>query len=379
MLLFSLTAWAENGNSEPPVLITDVRDVTKPHEFRFEAETAPVSMAADALAEHYEISVFVPGDIAKREITGTLRGATLEQSLDVLAFFARASWRKQGEVYYFGGEEPAQLAVVPSAGLEAQSLRSALGGDAYVVGDSILLKTTPTQSAHVRAVVEQLQVRPVLRVRIVVADMQSSDVPAFKDWLSTVTGGLSLAGDLRKGPAFTLPVNLSLVADFLSKSEKTEMKLDTYFELPSGEKLAVRSGSVVERPVYVRPTDSSQGDLVTRYDRLQLGLTVELTPYAYAERWLLRYSVADSDQLSSNSERTLSLAGAYELDGFDSVQVANVNRIREVTTKRRVPVLGWIPLLGRAFRSEGIEHEKRVVMVFLQRVDFAQNARRDEK
>lgn len=80
----------------------------------------------------------------------------------------------------------------------------------------------------------------------------------------------------------------------------------------------------------------------------------------------MRYSVADSDQRSSNTECTLSLEGAYELDGFESVQVTNVNRVREVATKRRVPLQGWIPFLGRAFRSEGIELEKRLVMIFLQ-------------
>ncbi|MDF9828673.1 hypothetical protein M2447_002801 [Ereboglobus sp. PH5-10] len=333
-------------------------------DFWFVAEGATVATAAEALAEHYKISVFVPESIATKSINGTLRGGDLDESLDVLAFFAGVTWRKTGAVYYFGGSEPAQFLTLPSAGVDVEAVRSVLG-DAVVVGDSVVVKTTPTQYAQLKEVLDKLRTRPVLKVRCAIVDISSSRLPAFRDFLNTAGSGVTITGDATKSVSVRLPVDIRAVLDFLAKDEDTEMKLDTAFALPSGEPLTLTSGSIVERPVYVRTEGDNSQDLVTKYDRLQLGLTVKLQPFHFDGKWFLRFDVQDADTMSG-TEKRLSMQGAYEFVEKGCVQLASIDRTREVMTERRVPGLSRIRGVGRAFRSKSMTREDRSVIVFLE-------------
>lgn len=335
-----------------------------PNEFWFVADYATVATAAEALAEHYKVSVFVPESIAGKVINGTLRGGTLEESLHVLAFFAGVTWRQMGGVYYFGGSEPAQFLTMPSAGVDVAAVRSVIG-EAVVVGDSVVVKTTPTQYAQLRDVLDKLRERPVMKVRCAVVDIATSRLPAFRDFLNTAGSGVTITGDVASKVSIRLPVDIRAVLDFLAKNEDAEMKLDTTFALPSGESLTLSSGSVVERPVYVRTQGDNQQDLITKYDRLQLGLSVKLQPFHFDGKWFLRFDIQDAD-VSSGTEKRLTMKGAFEFENKECVQLASINRTREVTTERSVPGLRRIPGVGRAFRGKSVTKEDRSVMVFLE-------------
>lgn len=333
-------------------------------DFWFVADGATVATAAEALAEHYHVSVFVPENIAAKVINGTLRGGTLEESLDVLAFFAGVTWRQTGAVYYFGGSEPAQFLTLPSAGVDVAAVRSVLG-EAVVVGDSVVVKTTPTQFSQLREVLDKLRNRPVMKIRCAVVDIAASRLPAFRNFLDTAGSGLTVTGDLAGKVSVRLPLDIRTVLDFLAKDEDSEMKLDTTFSLPSGEPLTLTSGSIVERPVYVRSEGNNPQDLVTKFDRLQLGLTVKLRPYFFDGKWFLRFDIQDAD-ISSGTEKRLTMTGAYEFAGKECIQLAAINRTKEVSTERSVPGLRRAPGIGRFFRSKSLTREDRSVVVFLE-------------
>lgn len=345
-------------------LTADTQSEIPSSEFWFVADSASVATAAEALADHYRVSVFVPDSVATKTITGTLRGADLQQSLDVLAFFAGVAWRQSGSVYYFGGEEPAQFLTIPSAGVDVAAVRSVLG-ECVIVGDSVVIKTNPTQFAQLREVLEKLRNRPVMKVRCAVVDVSSSRLPAFRNFLNTGGAGITISGDLASKVSIKLPVDLRAVLDFFQHDEDAEMKLDTVFAIPSGEPLKLTSGEVVERSVYRRQDADGARDLITGFDRLQLGLSVELKPFYFENRWFLRFHVEDAD-MTSEKERRLTLSGSYEVESGAPVMLASVQRTKDVQTEKRVPGLHRIPAIGRAFRSKSSEKEARSVMVFLE-------------
>lgn len=333
--------------------------------FSFVADDSPAAVVAQALAEHYQISLFLPGEVGAKKVSGVLRGANLEESLDLLSYFCGATWRKQGAVYYFGGAEPAQFYTFSSAGLDINVLRSVFG-EVSIVGDNVVVKSTPTQFAQMQSVAQKLIVRKVLRLRCTVVDIAESAVPAFYDFLKSATVGVSKTGNGLHG-SVTMPTNISVILDFLQSQGSTKMKLDSEFEMPSGESLTVASGSIIETELYVRPNQSDQ-DLVTQIDRRQLGLTVRLTPYEYDDKWFVRYDVQDADS-AAGTERRLAINGSVDLRALTAVKLASITREKETTVDKRVPGISKVPLIGRAFRSKGTSTETRVVMVFIQRID----------
>jgi hypothetical protein len=251
--------------------------------------------------------------------------------------------------------------------VDVAAVRSVLG-ECVMVGDSLVIKTNPTHFAQIREVLEKLRNRPVMKVRCAVVDVSSSRLPAFRNFLNAGGAGVTVSGDLASKVTLKLPVDLRAVLDFLAHDEDAEMKLDTTFAIPSGEPLNLMSGEVVERSVYRRPDADNSQDLVTGFDRLQLGLTVELRPYFFESRWFLRFHVEDAD-MSSEKERRLTLKGSYEVEKGAPVMLASIQRKKEIRIEKRVPGLHRMPAIGRAFRSKSTEKEERSVMVFLELVE----------
>ena len=165
-----------------------------------------------------------------------------------------------------------------------------------------------------------------------------------------------------------LPLDLRAVLNFLEKDEDVDMRLNTEFAIPSGEPLEISSGEIVERPVYRRQDSDNAKDLITGYDRLQLGLKVQLRPYFSDGTWFLRFNVEDAN-MASGTEHRLTFNGAYEFGASSSVQLVSLQRVSDVQTEKRVPGLHRLPAIGRVFKSRSVTREDRSLLIFLELVD----------
>jgi len=319
------------------------------------------------MGEFFKTSIFVEPNVADRKVTGYLREGTLETALDTLSFFTRSTWRKTGGAIYIGDEEKERYYAIPSAGLDAAAIK-VIWPQSVLSGDTILLKSKPTEFSQLKTLIEGMQRRNLSTVRILIADVGGDYRDPVNSFVETMAIGTNFTGDLLKKVTITAPVTINAVYDFLKKNTDVQIKTYTDYRVVSGEEIKLTAGNVLERQVFVRPTEATDGSantLVTRFDRLQLGLTVSLHSFYYDDRWFVRYDVQDAD-FQSDTERRTATTGSIELSTHSLVKLFSLDRKRSTTETKDVKGLSSIPFLGRAFRSKGSSSDSRVLYVFIQ-------------
>ncbi|MFA5262712.1 MAG: FecR domain-containing protein [Opitutaceae bacterium] len=336
-------------------------------DFEFKADKAPAQDVARAIGEFFKVSIFVDSKVADREVTAYLREGVLEDALDALSFHVQAAWRRNGKAVYIGDEEKERYFAVPSAGLDAAAIK-VIFPQSVLSGDTILVKSKPTEFSQMKGVIETMQKRHQFTARLLICDVGSSYRDPVNTFMGSIKLGVTASGDLLKSSNFQLPLSINDVYDFLKT--KTDVRIKTYTDLhiASGEPVTLTAGNVLERQIFIRPTETTDGSnntLVTRYDRLQLGLTVSLAAFFYDDRWFVRYDISDADYENSTERKTAD-KGGLEIRDNKPVTLATLNRDRATDTRNEVKGLGKIPLVGRAFRSKGADGETRVLYIFIQ-------------
>ena len=120
---------------------------------------------------------------------------------------------------------------------------------------------------------------------------------------------------------------------------------------------------------------SNQGNgIITSTDRKDVGLKLKITPHineGNSLRLELEQEVSslepDSNQLVKDdlvfSNRTLRTT--VLIDDGQTVVIGGLIEDKKIETKKKVPLLGDIPLLGNLFRYEGDQNQKRNLMLFI--------------
>lgn len=322
---------------------------------------------ARAIGEFFKVSLFVEPKVAERKVTGYLREGTLDTALDTLSFFTQSTWRRSGGAIYIGDEEKERYFAVPSAGLDAAAIK-VIWPNSVLSGDTILVKARPTDFAQLQGVVESMQRRQQFTARLLICDVGSNYRDPVNTFLGSLKLGVSAAGDLLSKPSVTLPITIQDVYEFLKGRTDVRIKTFTDYRIVSGEETKLTAGNVLERQVFVRPTESLEGNantLVTRFDRLQLGLTVTLRAFHYADRWFVRFEIEDADFENERERRTSSI-GAVEIQDHRPVKLVSLDRTRSTQIQNEVRGVARVPIIGRAFRSKGSDGETRVLFVFIQ-------------
>lgn len=335
--------------------------------FEFRADGASTQDVARAIGEHFKVSLFVEPKVAERKVTGYLREGSLETALNTLSFFTQSTWRRAGEAIYIGDEEKERYFAVPSAGLDAAAIK-VIWPNSVLSGDTILVKAKPTDFAQLKDVVESMQRRQQFTTRILICDVGANYRDPVNTFLGSLKLGITATGDLAHGARLTAPITIQDVYEFLKSRTDVRIKTFTDYRIVSGEETKLTAGNVLERQVFIRPTEALEGNantLVTRFDRLQLGLTVVLRAFKYADRWFVRFQIEDAD-FENERERRTSSQGAVEIHDHRPVKVVSLDRMRTTSAENEVRGLGRLPLLGRAFRSKGGDSENRVLFVFVQ-------------
>lgn len=331
-----------------------------------EASAAPAHMVGRAIALHYGVTVAIAPAGRDLLVSTDFHVSDADGAVEILSQALGLHWRKTGNTYFVGGTERTELISFPAAGFTVEELRRAFGSDLALLGDRVVMRVAPSERDRLLDVAKAIALRPLLRVRVSVVDVAAAHTPAFYDFLKSAVVGIQKTGNALHG-SVTMPVDVRIALDFLNSFTDTRMKLDTELLVPSGQQLTVDSGSVIERPIYLR-ADQSDQDLVTRFDRLQLGLVVKLRPFEREGTWFLSYDVTDSDVSSSGTEKRLAVTGSLDLADGQAFKIASINRDKESQVDKRVPGISRVPLIGRAFVSKGTATESRVVMVFIQKL-----------
>lgn len=343
-------------------LLLQLRIVISAADFAFEARGLSLSDVAGAVGKHYGLSIFFASpEMAAKPVNGNLTATSEDDALRVLGFLAGTKHTREGNVIFYGGGAIGYAAFPSGVITQEQAARiegvSLIGGFAVVKGDEITHRNLSEVFAQVRT-------RKAGRARVIIADVTASQSDALQDMLDRAKVEVTWTGPVQHS-RFNIGLDFRSILDFLNDSTKNNILLDTEVSLLSGESIEHAAGKVLERPLYVRANQSDQ-DLVTRYDRLQLGLVFKFTGYWLGDSWQIKYSIEDSDYITEQKKTAYS--GVEYLREGERRLVVKLKRTVDVKTKRMVPVLAHITG-KKLFTWETHAGDQRVITVFMEMLE----------
>ena len=127
-------------------------------------------------------------------------------------------------------------------------------------------------------------------------------------------------------------------------------------------------------PIKTGTQQTNSGNPITQNERKDVGLKLKITPHineGNSLRLELEQEVSSLDPDSSQivkddlvfSNRTLKTT--VLIDDGQTVVIGGLIEDKKIETKKKVPLLGDIPLLGNLFRYEGDKDQKRNLMLFI--------------
>ncbi|OAM88047.1 hypothetical protein AW736_21310 [Termitidicoccus mucosus] len=326
--------------------------------FAFESRGLSLSDVAGVVGKRYGLSIFfATPEMAARPVHGNLSADSEDDALRVLGFLAGTDYRRQGSVILYGvGVQSWQA--VPS-GLLTQEQVSRME-NASIVGGYALVKGDEITQRNFSDVVERLVSRRSVVAKLLVVDTSGVRADALADLLNHARVDVSLSGPVQS-PSFDVVLDFKSILNFLKTDTSSSVLINQEVRLMSGESFNTYNGRVRERPIYVRP-EYSESDLVTSYDKTQLGFTFKIDPVCLGDEWLFRYHIEDSDYIEEL--RRTSFSGVERIREGERKQLVSLRRNMEMKVSRGVPVLRAIS--KRAFTWATVSSESRSIVVFME-------------
>lgn len=345
---------------------------------------------AQAISEHFLVSVLVHGENSERLLSGRVVADTLDQAVESLSFLLGVRWRKQGEnIYLVGGSKPEKvIRAFPSYGLtgaEVQPLAKEGGG---LVAGRVIVESDEMRVAEVGGLLESFKARPSLTLELFVLSVAESSTDRVNDWLesfkvgasyfensavpyinplSGIGGGIGggLGGDYGRKRGLNYKVDISTLFELVPVGSDLRVELREQVQVLSGGQARFKSGDVVKEVSYTTvPGQVGSDQLVSRIDRRTVGLVVELQATEAEGDWFVRVNLEDSS-LSGESERTTSYDGERFIrrDQVGYFLLGSFTRKSDYKGREGVRVVSGVPLLGSVLRRKSHVQENRSVMV----------------
>jgi hypothetical protein len=326
--------------------------------FAFESRGLTLSDVAGVVGKRYGLSIFfATPEVAARPVHGNFSAESEEDALRVLGFLAGADCRRQGNVVLIGPDVQSWQAI-PSGLLTQEQV--ARMENAFAVGGYALVKGDEVTHRNFSAVIEKLVTRRSVMARLLVVDTSGVKADALADLLNRARVDVALSGPVQS-PSFDVVLDFKSILNFLKTDTSSSVLVNQEVRLMSGEVFNTYNGRVRERPIYIRP-EYSENDLVTSYDKTQLGFTFKIEPVCLGDEWLFRYHIEDSDYIEEL--RRTSFSGVERIREGERKQLVNLRRNMEMKVSRGVPVLRAFS--KRAFTWTTVSGESRSIVVFME-------------
>lgn len=409
-LLALLVAAPAIGAEPPPAApVPATARPDEPGETRITLRLAdvPVSDALAAIADRFGLELVASG-LDGRAVSVALEERTLDEALEaVLAGSDLAAVRSGRLLHVLPGDRVVSHAfplahATPSrvADLvrQAESAAQVIGDDA----SNLLYATGPASAvARIAAIVSRMDVLPSqvkIRARVLEVTLGTESALGI-DWSALFQDGetsLGFSTNLYPGPGTTTTITLandgadgSVDAVVRAIAARTRSRLLSSPEIVTANNQVAKI-LVGERVPYTKATTTTQtGNTLQEIEFVDVGVKLETTPQVAAEGAIgLDVSVEISEVLDKEVAGTPRI-GTREaharvfLASGDVLLFGGLMRTNRIAVRRGIPLLGALPVVGRAFRHEGTRDERTelVILVTPERVDAAAMAaarRRDE-
>ncbi|MBG88549.1 MAG: hypothetical protein CMO80_16840 [Verrucomicrobiales bacterium] len=266
-------------------------------------------------------------------------------------------------------------------------------GGAIVMPDPetrrLIVITDDVTAEHISQVVTNLDTpKPQVLIKVVFVEVthnKGSDIgstinmlraePSNSSAESTLTTALGGAGTLATGGTWSLVAgDLSANLRAIAENGKTEILSRPSILTRNNQEAIITVGQEV--PFVTNSQINQQGNTINTVTYEDVGIILRVTPYI-TQGDLVEMIVAP--EISSISQTLVTINQGVQLQAIDkraaetvvvtkhgsTVVIGGLMQTRKQETRRKVPVLGDIPLLGLAFRRKEMQDIKTELLIFL--------------
>ncbi len=323
---------------------------------------------AEAIADHYAVSVLVHEKSAARKVSGRLICRTLDEALDSFAFLLGEKYRADASrrIFMFGGPEVSVITALPSYGLQTAEVAALSKEGVRAVADRIVIDADQAKTAELREVLTGFRDRPAITLELFLLDVGDSSVDRVNAWLDTVRVGggyvaksyLTAAGGAGAAPLLqsvrgpTYDVEVKGLLDLLETERGSRVELRQQVQVLSGSQSRFSSGEVFTDTLYTRQAQTDN-DLTSRIERRTVGLTIQLHGTWTGEAWHFRIELEDSSFVNQRERSTKVQTERVLKPDAGFVSLASFTRKSEERTKAGVPGLSGLGKVGRKLFTKG--------------------------
>ena len=266
-------------------------------------------------------------------------------------------------------------------------------GSALIMPDAetrrLIVIADEDTAAHISQVITNLdQPKPQVLIKVVFVEVTHDDKtdigttinrlraePSNSSATSTLTTALGAAGTLSTGGTWSLVAgDLDVAIRAVAENGKTEILSRPSILTRNNQEAVITVGQEV--PFVTNSQINQQGNTINTVTYEDVGIILRVTPYI-TQGDLVEMIVAP--EISSISSTKVTINQGVELQAIDkraaetvvvtrhgeTIVIGGLMQTRKQETRRKVPVLGDIPVLGFAFRRKGVEDVKKELLIFL--------------
>ncbi|MFT4689665.1 MAG: general secretion pathway protein D [Limisphaerales bacterium] len=266
-------------------------------------------------------------------------------------------------------------------------------GGAIVMPDPetrrLIVITDDETAAYISQVVTNLDTpKPQVLIKVVFVEVthsKGSDIgttinqlraePSNSSAESTIATALGTAGTLSTGGTWSLIAgDFSSTIRAIAENGKTEILSRPSILTRNNQEAVITIGQEV--PFVTNSQINQQGNTINTVTYEDVGIILRVTPYI-TQGDLVEMIVAP--EISSISSTLVTINQGVQLQAIDkraaetvvvtkhgtTVMIGGLMQTRKVETRRKIPILGDIPLLGFAFRRKEMENVKTELLIFL--------------
>lgn len=373
------------------VLVGTVGVVNASAQYDMEFRSARVGDVLRVLADNYRVNVAVTGSIDEL-VTVNLKDMDLESALDALLDGTSWTWRREGrdgdlvrvlpestpsiEVYPLRYTNATQLAQVIGAQVEGATVSAETHTNSLIVSGPL---------AQVREVgwlvgnVDRFRSQVSIRAEMVEVTLSEEDARGVD--LTALFGGTDAQGDFRTSwsegsepirlNVTTIQGDVDIRALMTLIGEEREARLLSSPEITTLDNQPARV-HVGERVPYQRATIETQtGATLAEVEFIDVGVKLDVVPTISGDGLLYLQIHSEVSEVLDQSVQNIPRIGTREADTRvlvrhgDTVVIGGLMKDNLVDVRRKVPILGDIPLLGMLFRRDTKRKEKTEFLVFI--------------
>jgi len=362
-------------------------------------KNAELGSVIENMATQAGVQLIIKGGSVPDRITARIAGVPFEEALDQILKGTRFGFDRQGQTYLIGDVSPGSLVgqalqrseVIPLAYTPVKNVTPLLPGilAQYVKPDAtrnaVVISGTETQRAQLRDLLKKID-QPLKQVvfEVKIVELNDEGSRALNALRAVQNGSavnpsnaapLSLGGLLSTNTAFGTFNDVARILEVVSgliTERKGKLVTDTKLNTISGNKAQIDVQTdiniLLTQPSFINGVAQQNQTIST----LRAGTVVEIEPTVQADGNVLAVLSLESSVAGTTASTNIppnisrrKVKNTLLIKDGQTIEIGGLiqnNATEEVT---RLPLLGYIPLIGQLFSNTSVRLSQQELVVFL--------------